>query len=101
MIPTIYKKNLYHLHLIKVVNQMEQSQVKEILNALSMFSEDINKKIDEKIDQFECTMEKPFDRLDKKVDGLRVDLTETQETVDYLASKSLQHEKKIHTLSTQ
>ncbi len=28
------------------------------------------------------------------MDGLRVELTETQETVDYLSGKNLQHEKR-------
>ena len=42
-----------------------------------------------------------FDRSYKKIDGIRVELTETQETTDYILSKTAQHEKKLRQLSDQ
>jgi chaperonin cofactor prefoldin len=46
-------------------------------------------------------LENRIDRLEKKFEGLRIELTETQETVDYLSSKSVQHEKKLRTLYSE
>ncbi|MFB4474237.1 hypothetical protein ACDI16_15125, partial [Oceanobacillus caeni] len=70
---------------------MEQETVlKEILHALKVHSKQIEKRFDEmnsKIDNsifdLESKMNNRFDRLEKKVDGIRVELTETQETTDY------------------
>ncbi|MDC3411929.1 hypothetical protein NC797_02540 [Aquibacillus sp. 3ASR75-11] len=95
---------------------MEQSGIKEILNALQLHSEHMDKKLtdalqlhsehmDKKLDkvkgELETKMDAGFDRLGKKVDGLRIDLTETQETVDFLSSKSVQHERKLRKVSEQ
>lgn len=52
-------------------------------------------KIEKRLDRIEDRM----DRSDKKYDGLRVDMTETQETTDYLSSKVLQHEEKYGPLA--
>ena len=91
----------------------------EVLHALSLHSERMEKrfeqiderfeKIDErfeeidqrfeKIDQRFDKMEERFDRLEKKFDGIRVELTETQETTDFVATKSIQHEKKIREMN--
>lgn len=88
---------------------MEKHEIKEVLNALKIFSTEMNgrfdslenrmEKLENRVDQLENTMNERFDRLEKKMDGLRVELTETQETVDYLSSKNLQHEKKIRKLT--
>nr|WP_276536955.1 hypothetical protein [Oceanobacillus caeni] len=92
--------------------------LKEILHALKIHSEEIEKKFDvlnskmnnfetrmdnfeSRIDNLESTMNNRFDRLEKKVDGIRVELTETQETTDYLLSKNAQHERKLRELSRQ
>ena|SRR5699024_2407336 len=106
---------------------MEQSNLNQILSALSTHSEHIDKKIQEtKVElenrmddmksglehrmdvgfkqveeRFEQTdkrfeqVDKRFDNLGKKMDGIRVDLSETQETTDFLSSKVIQHEQKI------
>jgi hypothetical protein len=85
---------------------MEKSELNEILNALKLHSEHIDKKMDvmktdiekqmdvmktdleNRMDVMKTDLEKRmdvrFDRLEKKVDGIRVDLTETQETVNFL-----------------
>lgn len=55
--------------------------------------------LESRMDNLESKMEKGFERLGKKVDGIKVELTETQETTDYLLSKTTQHEKKLRKLS--
>lgn len=70
---------------------MEQSGIQEILKALQLHS----KHMDEKLSEMWNRMDERFDRIEKKLDGMRVELTETQETVDYLSSKNVQHEKKL------
>lgn len=92
---------------------MEQSGIQEILQALKLHSAHIDEKLkvmttdlenriesmktdlgnqmDEKFER----MEERFDRIETKLNGFRVELTETQETVDYLTIKSAQHEKKL------
>ena len=35
----------------------------------------------------------------EKMDGVRVELTETQETVDFISVKTLQHEKKLREIN--
>ncbi len=60
--------------------------------------EQIYKRLEQVDERFE-QIDKRFDNLDKKVDGIRVDLTETQETTDFLSSKVVQHERKIRTIN--
>ncbi|QCJ42483.1 hypothetical protein FAY30_11490 [Bacillus sp. S3] len=103
---------------------MEQSGINEILNALKLYSSKIDTKLDgmkndlerkienvktdfeNKIENVKTDLEnhmderfeqmdERFDRLESKLNGFRVELTETQETVDYLSIKSAQHEKKL------
>jgi hypothetical protein len=82
---------------------MEQETIlKEILHALKLHSEEMDRKFDamnSKMDERFNQMDKRFDRLEKKVDGNRVELTETQETTDFILSKTAQHEKKLRELS--
>lgn len=88
---------------------MEQAGIQEILKALQLHSKHIDEKLvdmrvqidnvknqlESRIDKVESRMDERFDRIEKKLDGMRVELTETQETVDYLSSKNVQHEKKL------
>ncbi|MFD2629994.1 hypothetical protein [Oceanobacillus kapialis] len=80
---------------------MENHELNEILKALKLYSEENDKwfsELENRFSKLENRMDDRFDRLEKKLDGMRVELTETQETVDYLASKSAQHEKKLRKL---
>lgn len=52
----------------------------------------------EQIDKRFEQMDERFDRLEKKFDGARIELIETQENVDYLLSKSSQHERKLRNI---
>jgi len=98
---------------------VEKFELQEILNALNLFSTNINtqfdslenrmdgidnkvglieKKVDlleNKVETLDERMNERFDRLEKKFEGFKVESMETQETVDYLSSKVLQHEKKL------
>lgn len=58
----------------------------------------LEERLNNKIEKMEEKFEKRFDRLEKKFDGLSVSLIETQETVDYLASKNAQHERKLRNI---
>lgn len=87
---------------------MEQETIlTEILNVLHKHGEQMNEKfeqIDKRFEQIESrldTMEQKIDRLDKKFDGLHVGLTETQENTNFLLSKVVQHEKKLHQINNQ
>ncbi|MBT2216023.1 hypothetical protein KK120_09340 [Virgibacillus dakarensis] len=81
---------------------MEQETVlNEILHELRRHSGQMNEKMDNMRIELESKMDKGFDRLGKKVDGIRLELTETQETTDYVLSKTAQHEKKLRRLSEQ
>ncbi|WP_106497940.1 hypothetical protein [Lentibacillus sp. Marseille-P4043] len=101
---------------------MDEYGFKEILNAFKLHSEHIDKKMDTlkadltgqinglgtRVDGLDNRMDEGFKRVDKKLDnlnkklvGLRVELTETQETVDYLSSKNVQHEKKLRSVYRQ
>lgn len=40
-------------------------------------------------------MNQRFDRLDAKFSGMRVELTESQESIHYLTSKRLQNARKL------
>lgn len=102
---------------------MNKSGVQEILKALQLHSNHIDRKINDmkehlenrmddmkehlesRMDQLEnrvleATINNRFERLEKKMDGLRIEWIETQETVDYLASKNVQHERKLRQLSS-
>jgi len=99
---------------------MEESQIiKEVLHALSLHSKRMDQRFDEVDRRFEEIdkrfeqvdgrfeqmdkrfekMDKRFDHLEKKVDGIRVDLSETQETTNFLLSKAAHHDKKIQNMN--
>jgi len=94
---------------------MEHSGIQEILKALELHSVHVDKKIDQLKVDLETRMDKRFDevyerfdemnkrfdRQDKKFNGVRVELAETQETVDFLSTKNVQHEKKLRTIYEQ
>lgn len=69
--------------------------LKEALDELKVEMELRFKKVDEGLDSIEGRV----DRIEKKMDGFRVELTETQETVDFISVKTLQHEKKLRELN--
>ncbi|MGM0876463.1 MAG: hypothetical protein ACQEWV_17255 [Bacillota bacterium] len=75
----------------------QETMLKEILNALNLHSNHMDqkfKKMDERLDRIDGRL----DRMEKKMDGFRVELTETQETVDFISVKTIQHEKKLREL---
>ncbi|WP_256200778.1 hypothetical protein [Virgibacillus halodenitrificans] len=46
-------------------------------------------------------MDERFERLETKFNSTRAELIETQETVDFLSSKTVQHEKKLRKFLNQ
>ncbi|MDR7000987.1 hypothetical protein [Neobacillus niacini] len=91
---------------------MEQGTIlKEILSTLKLHSENMDKKFkqtekkfEQKFDQVDerfNRIEKRLDRMEKKMDGFHVEITEAQETLDFTAKKTLQHEKKLRELKHQ
>lgn len=95
---------------------MNQSGIKEILKALELHGAHIEKKLDEKfekvdqrfeqvdqrfeqMDQRLEKLEERMDRIEKKFDGHKVEVIETQETLDYLVTKTSRHEQKLRKLT--
>ncbi|MEI3611949.1 hypothetical protein [Pseudogracilibacillus sp. SO30301A] len=91
----------------------EKTILNEVLRALELHSNKMEKRfdqIDKRFDQVDKKFEQVdkrfeqvemrLDRLEKKFDGTRVDIIETQETVDFLSSKTIQHEKKLRELKS-
>jgi gas vesicle protein len=77
----------------EVGNQL-RTEIQEMGNQLRTEMQEMVGKLKEKMDE-------RFNRLETKVDNLRIELSETQETVDFLSSKTLQHERKIRELYRQ
>jgi len=73
----------------------KETMLKEALDELKVEMELRFKKVDERLDSIEGRL----DRIEKKMDGFRVELTETQETVDFISVKTLQHVKKLRELN--
>jgi chaperonin cofactor prefoldin len=101
---------------------MMDTTLKTILQALNEYSSDMNKrfsdmeeqldnrfeKIESRIDQLEDNMNARFDviekrvnRVEQKADGLRVDMTDVQETLDWTSTKTIKHDRKLRELAQQ
>ncbi|BDG35353.1 hypothetical protein ABET52_03355 [Saccharococcus caldoxylosilyticus] len=103
----------------------EQTVLKEILKALDLHASDfrsqiaaLNEKIetmDKKVEALDkkveamngefkrkfAEMDERFNQLETKINSLRIELIETQETVDFHSDKIAQHKRKIRKLSQQ
>lgn len=90
---------------------MEQAMLKEILHALNLHSTQMEKRFNDMEEKFERRFEKMderfdsieqrLDRMENKMGGFRTELTEVQETLEFVSSKTLQHEKKLRILLHQ
>jgi predicted RNase H-like nuclease (RuvC/YqgF family) len=84
-----------HIHAeIQQMSSQLRAETQEVGNQLRTEMREMVGKLEEKMD-------KRFNQLETKVDSLRIELSETQETVDFLSSKTLQHERKIRELYRQ
>ncbi|AEV18365.1 MULTISPECIES: hypothetical protein [Geobacillus] len=81
-------------------NQL-RAEIQETANQLRAEMQETANQLRAEMQQFRAEVNERFDRLEQKFAGLRVELTETQETVHFLASKTIQHEKKLHHLAKQ
>ena len=93
----------------------QETMLKEILHAFKLFSEKIDDKLESlkldlesKMDNMQTEMNIGFARVDERLDslgkeqeGMRVELTENKETVDFLLNKTAQHERKLQQLINQ
>lgn len=102
------------------INQFEKKFDDKMGQRFNQFEKKFDEKMDQRFNQFEKKMDKRFtqteerleNRMDKgfasvneridqlgiKLDGTRVELTEVQETTDFLLKKVAQHEKKLRNL---
>jgi predicted RNase H-like nuclease (RuvC/YqgF family) len=84
-----------HIHAeIQQMSSQLRAEMQEVGNQLRTEMREMVGKLEEKMD-------KRFNQLETKVDSLRIELSETQETVDFLSSKTLHHERKIRELYRQ
>jgi len=84
----------------ETANQL-RAEMQDMANQLRAEMQDTANQLRAEMQQFRAEVNERFDRLEQKFAGLRVELTETQETVHFLASKTIQHEKKLHHLAKQ
>jgi chromosome condensin MukBEF ATPase and DNA-binding subunit MukB len=83
------------------MNEQFETKMQEMNNRLETKMQEMNNRFEARIDRLENEMNERFNRLETKIDSLRTELTETQETVDFLSSKTIQHERKIRKLYRQ
>ena len=71
---------------------------KNINQKIDQFKADIENRMDKRFKQVDDRLKQidsKIDKLDKKFTGAHAEIMETQETVDFLLSKVVQHKKKI------
>lgn len=90
-------------HSQKMDKQFDQmnNRVDGVESKLNTRINDLESSMNTRINDLESRMDTGFDQLGKKFDGMRVELTETQETTDFVLSKTAQHEKKFHQFTNQ
>lgn len=106
----------------------QETMLKEILNALQLHSRKMDEnfeKVDARFEQVDACfaqvdarfeqvetrfnqvddrfdrIEKRLDRVENKLGGFRAEMTEVQETVDFISAKTVQHEKKLREMNRQ
>ncbi|RAK22048.1 hypothetical protein B0I26_10227 [Anoxybacillus vitaminiphilus] len=83
------------------MNEQFETKMQEMNERFEIKMQEMNNRLEARIDRLENEMNERFNRLETKIDSLRTELTETQETVDFLSSKTIQHERKIRELYRQ
>jgi predicted nuclease with TOPRIM domain len=86
---------------LQVMNDRFEAKLQEMNDRLETKMQEMNDRFEAKIERLENEMNERFNRLETKIDNLHTELTETQETVDFLSSKTIQHERKIRELYRQ
>jgi hypothetical protein len=96
--------NHMHTKMQEMENRLE-TKMQEMENRLEAkmqkMGNQLRTEMRQMVENLEEKMNERFNRLETKVDSLRIELSETQETVDFLSSKTLQHERKIRELYRQ
>ena len=79
------------------------NEIHQRLDAVELRLDEMDKRFDatdEKINQGFASINTGLGRLEIKSDSMRVELTETQETTNFLLKKVAQHEKRFLELAT-
>lgn len=76
----------------------QETMLKEILKVLKEHGEKNDQRFKEVDENFK-EVNRKLDQLNKKQDGTRVELSEIQETTDFLMSKVVTHEKKLRNIT--
>jgi gas vesicle protein len=93
-----------HAEMQKMSSQLKaemQEMGNQLRTEMKEMGSQLRTEMKEMVGKLEEKMDERFNRLETKVDSLRIELSETQETVDFLSSKTLQHERKIRKLYRQ
>lgn len=92
---------------LKVFGQKVDQQFEKVdqrFEAIDRRFEKVDQRFDEmndKMDQGFANVNQRLDRLEKKSDGMRVELTETQETTNFLLKKIARYDEKSLELRQQ
>ncbi|MCT1903688.1 hypothetical protein [Oceanobacillus sojae] len=100
----LHALELHSQHIDKRFEQMDSKMDNmrtDLETKMDNMRTDLETKMDNMYTDLEARMDRGFDHLGKKIDGVRTDLTETQDTTDFLLSKTAQHEKKLRHYSEQ
>ncbi len=72
-----------------------RSEMRETEDRLRQEIQQSEKRLRQEMYDLEERADKRFERIETKIGCLRLEWSETQETVDFLARKTLQHEQKL------
>lgn len=75
-----------------------ESRMDQMKADLESRMDQIKTELEDRMNAGFAQVEERLDRMEIKLEAMRVELNETQETVDFLSSKNLQHEKKLRSL---
>jgi ABC-type phosphate transport system auxiliary subunit len=100
--------NIHHAKVLQPFLQEHEEQLTLVFlppnrleTKMQKMGNQLRTKMKQMVENLEEKINERFNRLETKVDSLRTELSETQETVDFLSSKTLQHERKIRELYRQ
>ncbi|ODA17412.1 hypothetical protein A5N86_09860 [Geobacillus thermoleovorans] len=95
------------LHSGKIQQQMKEmedrlrAEIQDTENRLYAKIRETEDRLHQKLLDLEKRTDARFERLETKMNYWRLEWSETQETVDFLARKTLQHERKLRSRAGQ
>jgi len=88
-------------HKVQSLDHKVQSLFRKKFAEMDKRMQALEDRLESRIDRLENEMNERFDRLETKINNIRMELIETQETVDFHSVKIAQHDRKIRNLSQQ